>query len=86
MGSPLVPEVKIIISVSIAPTSRCGSSAGRRRLASRDRQSGGGHVDDRDAGEVEPVEQRQVLLVGEQELAVRAAYVGEPAPRRAGWC
>ena len=84
-GSPLVPEVKIIMKVSIAPTSRYGVSA-PAPSASRTAQSGAVTSTHRDAGEVEPLEQRQVLVVGEQDLAVRAAYVGRAARRRAGWC
>ena len=81
-GSPLVPEVKIIMKVSVGL-----DLAVRHQLAgaaaTRSAHSGGGGVEDPDAGEVEPVEQVPVLGVGDQELALDPAYVASrPSPRR----
>ena len=73
-----MPEVKIIMKVSIAPTSACGTSspAGSRSV----------DVDNAHAGEVEPVEQLGVLVVDQHQLAVGAPDVGEQRRTRAGWC
>ena len=81
MGSPLVPEVKIIMNVSI------GADLGVRHQRPRGRTLGplgGVHVDDPAPVQVEPVEQLGVLAVDQDHLAVRAAYVGEQRVPAAG--
>ena len=72
-----MPEVKIIMKVSMAPALSMQNDLGGRFEV--------GHVDDADTGEVEPVDQLGVLVVDQQQLAVGTADVGqERGP--AWWC
>ena len=83
-GSPLVPEVKIIMKRVH------GADLAVRVSSPAPHELGPVAVDvssDADAGEVEALEQGAVLGVGDQqELAVGPADVGEQRRRRAGWC
>ena len=72
-GSPLVPEVKIIMKVSVGATSRCGTSG--PALGEQRRPRSLRHVEHADAGQIETVEQVAVRRVGEQDLAVGAQDV-----------
>ena len=82
LGSPLVPEVKISMTVSSGSASRCGanSPAAARQVAPTPRRS----VEHPDARRGRRRQQRPVLGVGHHDLAVGLADVGGQCVAAAG--
>ena len=81
-GSPLVPEVKIIMK----RVHRADLGVRDQRSTAARAQSGAVTSTTRTPARSSPSSSGSVLVVDQQQLAVGAPYVGQQRRPRAGWC